>query len=90
MADDIAPWLDGLGLGQYADVFAENGIEFDDLPHLRDADFERDATRSHSAAPSVPQSPQTLESRTSDRDRESDASGASPGDQRNLTPPRSP
>ena len=41
MADDIAQWLDGLGLGQYADVFAENGIELDDLPHLRDADFER-------------------------------------------------
>ncbi len=26
MADDIAQWLEGLGLGQYAQAFAENDI----------------------------------------------------------------
>ncbi len=28
MADDIAQWLEGLGLGQYAEAFAENSINF--------------------------------------------------------------
>ncbi len=41
MAEDIRQWLDGLGLGQYAQVFAENGIDMEALPHLRDEDFER-------------------------------------------------
>ena len=41
MADNIAQWLEGLGLGQYAKAFAENGIDFDTLLHLRDEDFER-------------------------------------------------
>lgn len=36
MADDIAQWLDGLGLGQYARVFAENDLEFEVLPDLTD------------------------------------------------------
>ncbi len=26
MAEDIAQWLDSLGLGQYAQAFADNGI----------------------------------------------------------------
>ncbi len=41
MADDIAQWLEGLGLGQYAPVFAENDIDLEILPHLRDEDLER-------------------------------------------------
>ncbi len=41
MADDIPQWLDSLGLGQYAQAFADNGIDIEALPHLRDEDFER-------------------------------------------------
>ncbi len=41
MAKDIAQWLDSLGLGQYAQAFADNGIDIEALPHLRDEDFER-------------------------------------------------
>ncbi len=41
MAEDIAQWLDSLGLGQYAQGFADNGIDMEALPHLRDEDFER-------------------------------------------------
>ena len=38
---DIAQWLEGLGLGRYAQAFAENGIDLETLPHLREEDFER-------------------------------------------------
>jgi class 3 adenylate cyclase/predicted ATPase len=41
MAEDIAQWLDSLGLSQYAQAFADNGIDVEALPHLRDDDFER-------------------------------------------------
>ena len=41
MAEDIARWLDRLGLAQYAQAFADNGIDMAALPHLRDEDFER-------------------------------------------------
>ncbi len=41
MAEDIAQWLDSLGLGQYAQAFADNGIDIEALPHLQDDDFER-------------------------------------------------
>ena len=41
MAEDIAQWLDGLGLGQYAPAFAENDIDLEILPHLMDEDLER-------------------------------------------------
>ena len=41
MGKDIAQWLDRLGLGQYAQAFADNGIGIEALPHLRDEDFER-------------------------------------------------
>ena len=41
MAEDIAQWLDKLGLGQYAQAFADNGIDIEALPHLRDEDFKR-------------------------------------------------
>ena len=36
MADDITQWLEGLGLGQYAEVFAENDVDFEVLPNLSD------------------------------------------------------
>ncbi len=36
---DIARWLEGLGLGQYAEVFAENRIDLDILPSLSDDDL---------------------------------------------------
>jgi len=41
MAEDIPQWLDSIGLGQYAQTFADNGIDIEALPHLRDGDFER-------------------------------------------------
>jgi hypothetical protein len=34
-------WLEKLGLGQYAQRFAENDIDFSVLPHLTDADLEK-------------------------------------------------
>ena len=37
----IANWLQKLGLGQYAQRFAENDITFDVLPDLSDQDFEK-------------------------------------------------
>ena len=40
MADDIAQWLEGLGLGQYAQTFAENKIGVDVLQHLNDGDLK--------------------------------------------------
>ena len=42
-ADDdveaVGRWLDELGLGAYAEVFAESGIDFEVLPDLTDADL---------------------------------------------------
>lgn len=37
----IADWLESLGLGQYALRFAENGIDLGVLPELTDQDFDR-------------------------------------------------
>src|ERR1700758_5138776 len=37
----IADWLEKLGLGQYAQRFAENGIDVGVLPDLKDEDFDR-------------------------------------------------
>jgi SAM domain (Sterile alpha motif) len=37
----ITEWLAGLGLGQYAQVFNENGIDFSVLPDLTDQDLEK-------------------------------------------------
>jgi class 3 adenylate cyclase len=37
----IADWLGQLGLGQYAQPFAENGIDFSVLPDLTDQDLEK-------------------------------------------------
>ena len=41
MAEEIPQWLDSVGLGQYAQTFADNGIDIEALPYLRDEDFER-------------------------------------------------
>ncbi len=41
MVEDIAQWLDSLGLGQYAQAFAENGVELQHLPHLTDDDLKK-------------------------------------------------
>src|SRR5262245_14389586 len=41
-ADDrIAAWLDEIGLGQYATVFAENAIDLDVLPDVTETDLEK-------------------------------------------------
>src|SRR5271156_5580242 len=37
----ITDWLEKLGLGQYAQRFAENGIDVSVLPHLTDQDLEK-------------------------------------------------
>ena len=36
----IADWHEKLGLGQYAQRFAENGIDIEALPHLTDQDLK--------------------------------------------------
>jgi SAM domain (Sterile alpha motif) len=36
----VADWLEKLGLGQYAQRFAENDINFGILPHLTDQDLK--------------------------------------------------
>ncbi|WP_354035310.1 adenylate/guanylate cyclase domain-containing protein [Bradyrhizobium sp. S3.2.6] len=37
----IAEWLENLGLGQYAERFAQNGIDVDVLPELMSEDFDK-------------------------------------------------
>ena len=37
----VADWLDKLGLGQYAERFAENDISFSILPDLTDQHLEK-------------------------------------------------
>jgi SAM domain (Sterile alpha motif) len=37
---EIADWLTRLGLPEYADAFAENGIDVSVLPHLTDQDLK--------------------------------------------------
>jgi len=46
----VADWLEKLGLGQYAQRFAENDIDFALLTKLTDADLQAHAIgrRSHS------------------------------------------
>ena len=36
---NLGRWLDDIGLGQYADLFANNHIDFDNLAKLNDGDF---------------------------------------------------
>ncbi len=40
MAHDIDEWLEGLGLGRYADAFADNEIDLDALPHINEEDLK--------------------------------------------------
>jgi hypothetical protein len=37
----VADWLQKLGIGQYAQSFAENDIDFSVLPYLTDTDLEK-------------------------------------------------
>jgi class 3 adenylate cyclase len=37
----LADWLEGLGLGQYVQLFADNGIDLSVLPDLADQDLEK-------------------------------------------------
>ena len=40
MARDIGQWLEGLGLGRYAEAFADNEIDLDALPHITEEDLK--------------------------------------------------
>ena len=40
MADGIAKWFEGLGLGQYAQTFAEHDIDFEVLPRLSEGNLQ--------------------------------------------------
>ena len=42
MVDDIAQWLGRLGLGQYAQAFVDNDIEFDLRSKLPDDDLNHE------------------------------------------------
>jgi hypothetical protein len=41
VAENFSQWLEQHGLGQYAQVFADNKIDFDVLPHLSDDHIEK-------------------------------------------------
>ena len=41
MARDIGEWLEGLGLGKYADVLVEHEVDLDVLPELTEPDLEK-------------------------------------------------
>jgi class 3 adenylate cyclase len=38
---NLSAWLDSLGLGKYATIFAENAVDLDVLPDLNETDLER-------------------------------------------------
>ncbi len=40
MAGDVSEWLEGLGLGRYADAFGENEIDLDALPYITEDDLK--------------------------------------------------
>jgi class 3 adenylate cyclase/predicted ATPase len=40
MGQELSNWLDGLGLGQHAEAFARNGVDFDLLPELTNEDLK--------------------------------------------------
>ncbi len=40
MARDIGEWLEGLGLGRYAEAFADNEIDLHALPHNTEEDLK--------------------------------------------------
>ena len=37
---DVSHWLEALGLGQYASVFAENDVDLDVIAHLTDQELK--------------------------------------------------
>ena len=41
MNDQLKTWLDGIGLAQYATVFAKNAIDLEILPEVTEADLEK-------------------------------------------------
>jgi SAM domain (Sterile alpha motif) len=41
MPDDVAKWLEELGLGEYVAAFAEHAIDKEVLPDLADVDLEK-------------------------------------------------
>ena len=43
----IADWLESLGLGQYAELFADNGIDLSVLPEPREEEHEDEDGESH-------------------------------------------
>ncbi len=45
MARDIGEWLDGLGLGRYAEAFADNEIDLPALPHITEQDLKEIGVR---------------------------------------------
>jgi SAM domain (Sterile alpha motif) len=50
---EIADWLDKLGMSEYARRFAENRIDFSVLPGLTDHDLENKGSYSATAANSA-------------------------------------
>ena len=83
MPDDIKAWLEELELGKYAEVFAENEIDFRSLPRLSEEDLKElglplGARRSLQAA--IEQLPR----KTTDQRRESPAT-SSEAERRQLT-----
>ena len=40
MPEDVSKCLDGLGLGEYAGIFTENGVDFRSLPELTEQDLK--------------------------------------------------
>ena len=40
MSHDVRAWLEDLGLGRYAETFAENGVDLDLLPELSNEDLK--------------------------------------------------
>src|SRR5262247_1753081 len=38
---DLQPWLEEIGLAQYADLFAKNDIDWEILPELTEQDLEK-------------------------------------------------
>ena len=40
MEHDTGAWLEGLGLGEYAEAFAKNGVDLRALPHLSEDDLK--------------------------------------------------
>ena len=41
MPNELADWLEGLGIGKYLDAFAENDVEFHTLPELTEEDLNQ-------------------------------------------------